>query len=68
MEDDPQRRKPDITRAMKYLNWKPKVRWLNRMLDLSITYHIMMIKLGFIFDLMKHNMTVRMSQMKYHMV
>uniref|UniRef100_A0A0B7A1G1 UDP-glucuronic acid decarboxylase 1 n=1 Tax=Arion vulgaris TaxID=1028688 RepID=A0A0B7A1G1_9EUPU len=25
MEDDPQRRKPDITRAMKYLNWQPKV-------------------------------------------
>uniref|UniRef100_A0A1A9WGG9 UDP-glucuronic acid decarboxylase 1 n=1 Tax=Glossina brevipalpis TaxID=37001 RepID=A0A1A9WGG9_9MUSC len=25
MEDDPQRRKPDITRALKYLNWEPKV-------------------------------------------
>jgi len=25
VEDDPQRRKPDITRAMTYLNWKPKV-------------------------------------------
>ncbi|XP_023293418.2 UDP-glucuronic acid decarboxylase 1 [Lucilia cuprina] len=25
MEDDPQRRKPDIARAKKYLNWEPKV-------------------------------------------
>ncbi|KAH8380491.1 hypothetical protein KR009_011068 [Drosophila setifemur] len=25
MEDDPQRRKPDITRARQYLNWEPKV-------------------------------------------
>ncbi|XP_005106020.2 UDP-glucuronic acid decarboxylase 1 [Aplysia californica] len=25
MEDDPQRRKPDISRAMKYLGWKPMV-------------------------------------------
>lgn len=25
MEDDPQRRKPDISRAKKYLNWEPKV-------------------------------------------
>jgi len=25
VEDDPQRRKPDIMRAMTYLNWKPKV-------------------------------------------
>lgn len=25
VEDDPQRRKPDIRRAMTYLNWKPKV-------------------------------------------
>ncbi|CAH0381829.1 unnamed protein product [Bemisia tabaci] len=25
VEDDPQRRKPDITRANKYLHWKPKV-------------------------------------------
>lgn len=25
VEDDPQRRKPDITRAMNYLKWKPKV-------------------------------------------
>ncbi|XP_059156875.1 UDP-glucuronic acid decarboxylase 1-like isoform X3 [Physella acuta] len=25
MEDDPQRRKPDITRAMKFLGWRPKV-------------------------------------------
>ena len=26
MEDDPQRRKPDIGRALKYLGWTPKVR------------------------------------------
>lgn len=25
VEDDPQRRKPDITRAKTYLNWEPKV-------------------------------------------
>ncbi|KAK7602522.1 hypothetical protein V9T40_008111 [Parthenolecanium corni] len=25
VEDDPQRRRPDITRAMTYLNWKPKI-------------------------------------------
>lgn len=25
VEDDPQRRKPDITRARKYLKWEPKV-------------------------------------------
>lgn len=25
VEDDPQRRKPDITRARKYLNWEPRV-------------------------------------------
>uniref|UniRef100_A0A1B6DQ87 UDP-glucuronic acid decarboxylase 1 n=1 Tax=Clastoptera arizonana TaxID=38151 RepID=A0A1B6DQ87_9HEMI len=25
VEDDPQRRKPDISRARKYLNWEPKV-------------------------------------------
>lgn len=25
VEDDPQRRRPDITRARKYLNWEPKV-------------------------------------------
>ena len=26
VEDDPQRRKPDITRAQKYLNWSPTVK------------------------------------------
>jgi len=25
VEDDPQRRKPDITRAKTYLNWEPRV-------------------------------------------
>lgn len=25
VEDDPQRRKPDITRAKKFLNWEPRV-------------------------------------------
>jgi UDP-glucuronate decarboxylase len=24
--DDPQRRRPDITRAIKYLNWTPKIK------------------------------------------
>lgn len=28
VEDDPQRRKPDITRAKTYLNWEPRVRSL----------------------------------------
>ena len=26
VEDDPQQRKPDITRAKKILNWQPKVK------------------------------------------
>lgn len=26
VEDDPQRRKPDISRAKQYLDWEPKVR------------------------------------------
>lgn len=25
VEDDPQRRKPDIARAKKYLNWQPRI-------------------------------------------
>ena len=25
MQDDPKKRKPDITRAKKYLNWSPQV-------------------------------------------
>lgn len=25
VEDDPQRRKPDISRAKKYINWEPRV-------------------------------------------
>lgn len=25
VEDDPQRRKPDIARAKKYLNWEPRI-------------------------------------------
>lgn len=25
VEDDPQRRKPDIDRAKKYLNWEPRI-------------------------------------------
>lgn len=29
VEDDPQRRKPDIERAMKYLNWKPRITLIN---------------------------------------
>lgn len=29
MEDDPQRRKPDITRAKTFLNWQPKVQSSN---------------------------------------
>ncbi len=28
VEDDPQRRKPDITRAKTYLNWIPKVSFI----------------------------------------
>ncbi|VVC41121.1 NAD(P)-binding domain [Cinara cedri] len=37
VEDDPQRRKPDITRAMTYLHWKPKV-GLQDGLQMTIAY------------------------------
>lgn len=37
MEDDPQRRRPDITRAKKYLNWQPKVP-LQKGLQKTIAY------------------------------
>lgn len=37
LEDDPQRRKPDISRAKKYLNWEPKVS-LEEGLKKTITY------------------------------
>ena len=30
VEDDPQRRKPDITRAKKFLNWEPKVNFTKK--------------------------------------
>ena len=39
VEDDPQRRKPDIARAKKYLNWEPRVRLQRRlMFDGSYIY------------------------------
>ncbi|EFA11835.1 UDP-glucuronic acid decarboxylase 1 [Tribolium castaneum] len=37
VEDDPQRRRPDITRAKKYLNWEPKVD-LNTGLQKTVDY------------------------------
>ncbi|KAF7996673.1 hypothetical protein HCN44_002319 [Aphidius gifuensis] len=37
VEDDPQRRKPNIDRAKKYLNWQPKVS-LNNGLKITINY------------------------------
>lgn len=37
VEDDPQRRKPDITRAMTYLKWKPKVYNTNCMYNILKT-------------------------------
>uniref|UniRef100_V5GVW2 UDP-glucuronic acid decarboxylase 1 n=1 Tax=Anoplophora glabripennis TaxID=217634 RepID=V5GVW2_ANOGL len=37
VEDDPQRRRPDITRAKKYLNWEPKVE-LNVGLQKTVEY------------------------------
>lgn len=37
VEDDPQRRRPDITRAKKYLNWEPKVD-LNTGLQKTVEY------------------------------
>ncbi|KAE9544497.1 hypothetical protein AGLY_000038 [Aphis glycines] len=43
VEDDPQRRKPDITRAMTYLNWKPKV-GLKEGLKMTIDYFKQEIK------------------------
>jgi len=39
VEDDPQRRKPDISRAKKYLNWEPKVP-LREGLKKTISYFI----------------------------
>lgn len=37
VEDDPQRRKPDITRAKKFINWEPKIS-LKKGLELTIEY------------------------------
>lgn len=37
VEDDPQRRKPNIDRAKKYLNWQPKVS-LNNGLKITVNY------------------------------
>ncbi|XP_058825338.1 UDP-glucuronic acid decarboxylase 1 [Topomyia yanbarensis] len=37
VEDDPQRRKPDISRAKKYLNWEPRVP-LKEGLDKTVEY------------------------------
>ncbi|KAH0553977.1 UDP-glucuronic acid decarboxylase 1 [Cotesia glomerata] len=39
VEDDPQRRKPDISRAKKYLNWEPKVS-LTEGLKKTIAYFV----------------------------
>ena len=39
MEDDPPRRKPDITKAIDILNWKPKIE-LKEGLEKSIKYYI----------------------------
>jgi len=36
-QDDPQRRKPDLKRAMESLNWSPSV-WLDDGLDMTIQY------------------------------
>lgn len=41
VEDDPQRRKPDIARAKKYLNWEPRVMLIEHIffpLNLSYFY------------------------------
>lgn len=43
VEDDPQRRKPDISRAKKYLNWEPKVS-LNEGLKKTIEYFTREVK------------------------
>lgn len=43
VEDDPQRRKPDISRAKKYLNWEPKVS-LNEGLRKTIEYFTKEVK------------------------
>lgn len=37
VEDDPQRRKPDITRAATFLNWRPTVS-LKKGLQLTVEY------------------------------
>ena len=36
-QDDPKKRKPDITKAKKYLNWKPKIE-LEEGLEKTIKY------------------------------
>lgn len=43
VEDDPQRRKPDISRAKKFLNWEPKVS-LNEGLKKTIEYFTKEVK------------------------
>uniref|UniRef100_A0A8D8M362 UDP-glucuronic acid decarboxylase 1 n=1 Tax=Cacopsylla melanoneura TaxID=428564 RepID=A0A8D8M362_9HEMI len=43
VEDDPQRRKPDIRRAKKYLDWEPKVS-LNEGLKKTIEYFTIEVK------------------------
>lgn len=41
VEDDPQRRRPDITRARKYLNWEPKVKpFLRKIIFLNTTLYL----------------------------
>lgn len=37
VEDDPQRRRPDISRAKKVLNWEPKIS-LKKGLQMTIDY------------------------------
>ena len=39
MEDDPQRRKPDISRARSILGWEPKVRAINFQLLTTVSIH-----------------------------
>lgn len=39
VEDDPQRRRPDISRAKKYLNWEPQVD-LNTGLEKTVKFFI----------------------------
>lgn len=44
IEDDPMQRKPDISKAKKYLDWKPKVN-LRKGLEMTVDYYVRKLRL-----------------------